>query len=1628
MVKQRKERSGGEFIGFGAFATPSQQDAASSSPAVSWAPVYMGTSPEFRGLFQRIAQKRDRTTLLKAIQDVQGLFQSTDVPKKIQAEALQHWAWLYHTKVGPTESNASVRAASFQTWVMAADRLPKAVGNLVGKYTELLGMFLLAQTDPSTEVRTIASNTAASNLLLPAHPVWPWRQGLFDYTSRILSYGRPSTMDDSLFPQQQSGGEPDREAMEERFNRLVGNCLDSLAQWVLNKGLLEEGHDASNPVWWKYLASPKPALRLKSYHLVSAVASKSPTMACDLRKRLPELVASEKDVGTIVDLLETVLAVLVHAGSDAEGDALLVKALSKLFRKGCHRAPADRWGPIILPLVVKLNKSIDVLKAVQDGIPTLLSDSDKWAAWTAVCETALLCGEHSLWKDGLEVALSKTDSHRSATRARSSCFRGLARQVATHETLDVSSFLLCPGAILTEFVDELLQVTPRRWIPELQQRGLLIIKHTGDSTPSVDDYQLLHSLVQYVGPLAIFSTEDALTAFVTGDLVRWSITHASENPLESHLISRDFELLSACSIESNVQTRCWEPFLRDLLTDQCHVVSLTKGLEILVRANGTAVDWIICDALDEHALKLGRDSVQSEGSPSEDELSSYADQLMFFRVCFGKLNQRPLLHPAAITKLVQIGSSGLRTQGSSLLEALLVSCQQNEIFVDESSLQQIVLGASRCVHCALFETHGKELLIERRRSTFITVAAHDLRESLGNIHKDRDAEVLWVERACVILDFCESCDRALPLVGFEAVERWTSDTLVMFRVLMLLFDSWGTQSSHWIFVRTWFDSAVTTRFVDFLLLLSEAGPSSSLNYKVMKRKDRCGCFLGAIGASALGSELLEELVTELSSRMSLAADNEHDLEKLLSVFSQLLHFLFLPLVVGTGLCLKAENIREGDEVTYLTDATQPDSFVSARVAKVHFDAQAGYYFTLAVMGENCDVNERQTVLGRLRRKDYSALAKTGCFRENLSTAELDMRKRVLDRIMKGVIMQHQSKIATSLTLSELLAVAVGHVGLGTSRGIGTAHYDIRRCITETEMKARSLLQDRDMTGFGTSLQALSLALGFGRVATETFTPITEIKLDPVPLTQMILNDELVRESSLNPALVSWFVVCLRLSEGDQLSEQTAFQAQCLTELFRLSSASFSGHQEQTANEYMLGSRALSQSLRSVQILNKSVDEELEASRQMSLTIFVDAYLANDEKSHRAVATLESDDVDLFVANLCESETTDILDKKADELYRALFNPTKRSHCFKMMAAVASRKQCLYDSENIRLSDCTSGNLSSWQTGLAEEEATELEEDIYIVAEWIPGSMMRELESWSECSLEDLDNKELVGRFLVWFILLDLVESATPSNFRIRPAFVSYLEKCGAVNELLNLCVVYSETVAHNTKHRYEGVPESHIDILSTDDVDKLATFSLFRAVEVFPSLSKRWWEEECPKSSVSLVQSFVEHNITLEILKRELRRMKKSTSFGAMTVSGSTVSREVVATYEQDDFNLKVVVSIPTCFPLRSAEVDCSKTLGVPQSRWKMWSLQIRLMLNNQGGTLQDALVLWKNNVDQEFEGVEPCPVCYSVLHVKTHKLPSLECTTCHNRFHFDCLTQWFRSSGKNQCVLCQQQWQGTRI
>ena len=84
----------------------------------------------------------------------------------------------------------------------------------------------------------------------------------------------------------------------------------------------------------------------------------------------------------------------------------------------------------------------------------------------------------------------------------------------------------------------------------------------------------------------------------------------------------------------------------------------------------------------------------------------------------------------------------------------------------------------------------------------------------------------------------------------------------------------------------------------------------------------------------------------------------------------------------------------------------------------------------------------------------------------------------------------------------------------------------------------------------------------------------------------------------------------------------------------------------------------------------------------------------------------------------------------------------------------------------------------------------------------------------------------------------------------------------------------------------------------------------------------------------------------------------------------------------------------------------------------RRWALQLRASASLK--STHAAVLGWRENVDLEFDGVEPCPICYGVLHPKSKRLPHLECRQCHNKFHASCLAHWFSTSHKHLCVVCQ--------
>lgn len=183
---------------------------------------------------------------------------------------------------------------------------------------------------------------------------------------------------------------------------------------------------------------------------------------------------------------------------------------------------------------------------------------------------------------------------------------------------------------------------------------------------------------------------------------------------------------------------------------------------------------------------------------------------------------------------------------------------------------------------------------------------------------------------------------------------------------------------------------------------------------------------------------------------------------------------------------------------------------------------------------------------------------------------------------------------------------------------------------------------------------------------------------------------------------------------------------------------------------------------------------------------------------------------------------------------------------------------------------------------------------------------------------------------------------------------------------------------------------------------------------------KSWYSSVRNKENKLNAENFVALRGRKIVVEGEVDTILKAGrgQLGEMEVMGNVTTGLITAKYMQDECALSVTVILPQTYPLTDARIDTANSLEVPG---KKWGLALSCMLKAGSGIL-DALLLWKDNIDCEFTGVEPCPICYAVLDPKSRCVPSLECGTCSNKFHRGCLVKWFAQSGKEACVICQQE------
>eukprot|EP00803_Ostreobium_quekettii_P005329 evm.model.scf_804.2 EVM.evm.TU.scf_804.2 scf_804:8274-25915(+) len=211
-----------------------------------------------------------------------------------------------------------------------------------------------------------------------------------------------------------------------------------------------------------------------------------------------------------------------------------------------------------------------------------------------------------------------------------------------------------------------------------------------------------------------------------------------------------------------------------------------------------------------------------------------------------------------------------------------------------------------------------------------------------------------------------------------------------------------------------------------------------------------------------------------------------------------------------------------------------------------------------------------------------------------------------------------------------------------------------------------------------------------------------------------------------------------------------------------------------------------------------------------------------------------------------------------------------------------------------------------------------------------------------------------------------------------------------------------------------------------EDWQALAVQMYHIVLIVFPASARTWFGDVRDKALAMAVKAYTEEQESPALIQREFDFVQSAAASADDTFKTRCVPGrgEVIATMEIEETSmLELVIKLPSCTPLKPAEVECQNKVGVNDTQLRKWLLSIAAFMWHQNGSLLEAVSLWKQNVDRAFQGVEPCLICYSVVHPSNRETPRLRCATCSVQFHGACLYRWFRQSGKSQCPHCQSPW-----
>lgn len=305
-------------------------------------------------------------------------------------------------------------------------------------------------------------------------------------------------------------------------------------------------------------------------------------------------------------------------------------------------------------------------------------------------------------------------------------------------------------------------------------------------------------------------------------------------------------------------------------------------------------------------------------------------------------------------------------------------------------------------------------------------------------------------------------------------------------------------------------------------------------------------------------------------------------------------------------------------------------------------------------------------------------------------------------------------------------------------------------------------------------------------------------------------------------------------------------------------------------------------------------------------------------------------------------------------------------------------------------------------------------------------------------------KRILKKLLFWSVLLkladnewetvvgDQIEFLLYNLFQYNPSIYQSI-----LNEVFLYCKYKSHTIE---KYLHEEcamdkdplfvAPENFLSE-STDTVPDSEICSIF-ALNIlfmfcsrFPKTFRKHLNSPSGKKMASYAEQLMVQGLSKFIFIKEVKKIKQKKSEWEVedfVVNSYPRSQEIIASLLKDETNIEMVISIPDKYPSKQASAKVDKSVKFPKKKIASWELMMKRLLTNHNVGVVKALQLWKANVDKQFDGIDPCPICYYVIHFGTKEMPSKVCRTCKSKFHSSCIHKWFQTSIKTECPMCKSQ------